>query len=168
MENFIKFIFSNFTLTFLVIGMLCAMVSLLKKPKPLDRNEIIKTIFSYYLFFVIGISYIYNFIFHVFFPEMSAAFIGWSNSPFQLEVGFASLGFGAIGLIAFWARLEFRTAAVIGPALFSWGAAGGHIYQMVTANNFAPGNAGIMFWGDIILPVIGFILLYLQYRGERR
>jgi len=27
---------------------------------------------------------------------------------------------------------------------------------------FAPGNAGIIFWMDIIVPLIGFAFLYLQ------
>jgi len=166
-KNFITFILANFTLTFLVIGLLCALVSLMKKPKPLERKVIIEALFSYYLLFSIGVGYIYNFICHVFFQEMAAAFIGWANSPFQLEVGFASLGFGVVGLIAFRARLGFRAAAVIGPSLFCWGAAGGHIYQMITMHNFAPGNAGIMFWSDIMLPIIGFTLLYLQYKSEK-
>jgi len=98
---------------------------------------------------------------------MSASFIGWANSPFQLEVGFASLGFGVLGLIAFKAKLGFRAATVIGPAFFLWGAAGGHIYQMIKAHNFSPGNAGVIFWMDIILPIIGFVLLYQQYKLEK-
>ena len=166
-EKIIKFILSNFSLTFLAIAFICALVSLIKKPKPLTRNVVVEAIFSYYLLFALGMSYIYNFVCHVFFSEASAAFIGWADSPFQLEVGFASLGFGIVGLIAFRASLGFRAAAIIGPALFSWGAAGGHIYQMIKAHNFAPGNAGIIFWGDIIFPLIGFILLYQQYKLEK-
>ena len=105
---------------------------------------------------------------HVFFADMAAAFIGWKNSPFQYEVGFASLGFSIVGILAFRASLPFRAAAVIGPSFFLLGAAGGHIYQMIAAHNFAPGNAGIIFWTDIILPLIGFTLLYFQYRLERK
>jgi hypothetical protein len=37
-------------------------------------------------------------------------------------------------------------------------ALGGHVYQMVTAHNFAPGNADIIFWSDILLPLVGFAL----------
>jgi hypothetical protein len=43
-------------------------------------------------------------------------------------------------------------------------ALGGHVYQMVTAHNFAPGNADIIFWSDILLPLVGFALLWLQRR----
>ncbi len=51
---------------------------------------------------------------------------------------------------------------MIGPSFFLLGAAGGHIYQIVTAHNFAPGNAGAVLWTDIFIPVIGFALLWLS------
>jgi hypothetical protein len=35
---------------------------------------------------------------------------------------------------------------------------------MITAGNFAPGNAGVIFYADIIVPVIGALLLWLQCR----
>ena len=38
---------------------------------------------------------------------------------------------------------------------------------MITANNFAPGNAGLIFWTDILVPAIGFGLLYLQTRTRK-
>jgi len=47
-----------------------------------------------------------------------------------------------------------------------WGAAGVHVYQMVTAHNFAPGNAGVVFWTDIFTPLIGFALLGLHCRSH--
>ena len=120
--------------------------------------------FSYFLLFSIGVSFLYNFVMHVFFGEMAARFIGWADSPFQAEVGFASLGFAVVGLLAVRGDFGLRTAAVVGPSLFLLGAAGGHVYQMFTAHNFAPGNAGIIFWTDILLPAIGFALLVLQRR----
>jgi hypothetical protein len=45
------------------------------------------------------------------------------------------------------------------------GAAGGHVYQMITVHNFAPGNAGIIFWSDIVLFLLGFVLLWLSERA---
>ena len=167
MADFIQFVLSNFTLTFLVVGFIFALVSLVFKHKPLQKKKIIEAIFSYFLLFSIGISYLYNFVMHVFFAEMAAAFIGWANSPFQYEVGFASLGFGIVGLLAFRQGLAFRAASIIGPSFFLWGAAGGHVYQMIASHNFAPGNAGIIFWTDVFLPVIAFGLLYLQYSLEK-
>jgi hypothetical protein len=128
---------------------------------------VVEALFSYFLLFSIGASFFYNFVMHTFFGEMSARFIGWADSPFQAEVGFASLGFAVVGFLAFRGSFDLRLAAVTGPGLFLLGAAGGHIYQMVAARNFAPGNAGAIFYTDIAIPIIGFALLWLQ-RGNRR
>jgi hypothetical protein len=35
---------------------------------------------------------------------------------------------------------------------------------MVTAGNFAPGNAGIIFYTDIVIPLVGCVFLWLQHR----
>ena len=101
---------------------------------------------------------------HVFFGKLAASFIGWEDSPFQLEVGFASLGFAMVALLAFKGSFDLRLAAIVGPACFLRSAAGGHVYQMITAHNFAPGNAGIIFYSDILVPIVGFIFLWLQHR----
>jgi hypothetical protein len=37
---------------------------------------------------------------------------------------------------------------------------------MVTAHNFAPGNAGIIFYLDFIIPLFGFALLWWQFQGR--
>jgi hypothetical protein len=47
------------------------------------------------------------------------------------------------------------------------GAAVGHIQQMVTTHDFAPGNAGIIFYLDIFIPLFGVALLWLWFPGRR-
>jgi hypothetical protein len=37
---------------------------------------------------------------------------------------------------------------------------------MVTAHNFAPGNAGAVFYTDIIVPLIGFLFLALRWSEQ--
>ena len=101
------FFISNYFLTFLIISLLAAGISLINKPKPLRVNVVAEALFSYYLLFAIGMNNLVNFVFHVFFGDMAAKFIGWENSPFQAEVGFASLGVGIAGVIAFKASLPF-------------------------------------------------------------
>jgi hypothetical protein len=167
-ESSIRFVMSNFTLTFLVIGLIASAIAFWAKPAPRSRAQLIEALFSYFLLFSVGFSFLYNFVMHVFFGAMAARFIGWADSPFQAEVGFASLGFAAVGFLAFRGDHGLRSAAVVGPSLFLLGAAGGHIYQMITAHNFAPGNAGIIFWTDILVPAIGFALLWLQSRERKR
>ena len=147
-----------------MLGFIASAIAYFFGSAPRTRARLIEVLFSYFLLFSIGIGFLYNFVMHVFFGEMASRFIGWADSPFQAEVGFASLGFAVVGLLAVRGDFGLRTAAVVGPSLFLLGAAGGHVYQMFTAHNFAPGNAGIIFWTDILLPAIGFALLVLQRR----
>jgi len=127
----------------------------------------VEKLLAWYVFLNIGVMYLVNFVFHVFFGQMSAAFIGWADSPFQFEVGTASLGFAVVGFLAAFRSFDLRLGAVIAPSIFTLGAAVGHAYQMATAGNFAPGNAGVIFYTDIIIPLFGFLLLWLQYRLGR-
>lgn len=160
MEQFIGLALSNFSLTFLIIAAITTAVSVGRR----GRRYLWEAAIAYYCLFGIGFSFLYNFVMHVFFGATTAAFIGWADSPFQAEVGWASLGFAVVGFLAFGRGFEMRLAAIVGPAVFSWGAAIGHVYQMITADNFAPGNAGLVFWFDILGPLLGFVLLWLRYR----
>ena len=157
------FFLVNYFLTFLIIGLLAGVLSLINKPKPLRIDVVAEALFAYYLLFTIGINNLVNFVAHVFFGDFSAEFIGWPQSPFQAEVGFASLGVGIAGVIAFRASLPFRVATLIPASAFSLGAAGGHIYQMIVAKNFSPGNVGVILPSGILIPVVGFVLLWLSY-----
>src|SRR6266568_3950424 len=158
------FVIGNYFVAFFIIGLIAAGISLLNKPKPLRIGEAGEAFFSYYLLFAIGINNLINFIFHVFFGDIAAKFIGWENSSFQAEVGFASLGVGIAGVIAFRASLPFRFATLIPPSIFSLGAAGGHIYQMIGAHNFSPGNLGLVLPSNFLIPLTGFVFLWLSYK----
>jgi hypothetical protein len=164
MRGFLTFVLGNFTLTFFVLGLIASAIALAFGREMRTFPVVVEALFSYFLLFSIAFSYFYNFVFHVFFGELAADFIGWADSPFQLEVGFASLGFALVGLLAFKGSRDMRIAAIVGPACFLWGAAGVHIHDMIVSRNFAPGNAGIIFYSDILVPIVGFIFLWLQRR----
>src|SRR5919206_2076139 len=164
MEEVIRFLLRNFTLTLLVLGLVASVASLLRAPRPWTAPTVVEALFSYFILFTIALSYLYNFVVHVFFGEMAARFIGWPDSPFQTEVGFASLGFAVLGFLAFRGSFDMRTAAVVGPTCFLLGAAGTHVADMLKSHNFAPGNAGVIFYTDILIPVVGLVLLWLQRR----
>ena len=166
MATLISFILSNFTFTLLLTWMLVCLFIIIfnkKSKKPLSEK-----ILAYFLFFNLGISGIYGFVMHVFYGEFIARFIGWTQSPFQAEVGFANLAFGITGILAFFGNFGFRLATLIGFACFLWGAAAGHVYQMIAHHNFAPGNAGFIFWTDIFMPALGFLLLFINYIYTKR
>jgi hypothetical protein len=52
--------------------------------------------------------------------------------------------------------------------VFTPGTGAGHNHQMITDHNFgAPGNSGVIFYMDFIVPLSGFILMWLQQRLGR-
>jgi len=104
-------------------------------------------------------------IYHVFFPAIAAAYIGWQVSPFQFEVGTADLAIGATACIAFWRDLNFKAAAVCVASISLLGDAVGHVRQMLDAGDFAPGNAGIIFYMDMICPLLATALVVLAKRS---
>ena len=166
MQQFFTFIFSNFPLTFLLLAALATAISWVRHRHRAGWDLWEKAL-AFFLLFEIGFSFLYNFVMHVFFGAMAARFIGWADSPFQAEVGWASLGFALLGFLGFRMGFEMRLAAIASSACFLLGAAAGHVVQMATAHNFAPGNAGVIFWFDILVPLIGFALLWKRYRrGE--
>ena len=96
LDNFLEIAISNPSLTLLVMGLMCSFGVLARSKKPLQKPFILEAFFSYFILFNIGIGYVNNFVMHTVFAELVAEFIGWPNSPFQYEVGFASLGFGIV------------------------------------------------------------------------
>jgi hypothetical protein len=121
---------------------------------------------SWILLLPIGITGIWAGLFHVFFPATSAAYIGWQVSPFQFEVGMADLAIGVTACIAFWGDLGFKAAAVCAASIFLLGDAFGHVRQMMIAGNFAPGNAGVPFYMDVICPLLAITLLTIAARSR--
>ena len=145
----------TFTVNLLVIGLIASAISLSANTATWSRATVVEALLAYFLLFSIGVAYLQNFIMHIFFGGMTAGFIGWADSPFQKEVGFASVGFSLLGFLAFRGSFDMRLAAVIGPAAFLWGAAFVHLREMIATGNYAPGNAGPIFYTDIIIPIIG-------------
>jgi hypothetical protein len=121
---------------------------------------------SWILLLPIGITGLWAGAFHVFLPKTAASFIGWQVSPFQFEVGMADFAIGVTACIAFWRDLSFKAAAVCAASVFLLGDAIGHMREMVMAGNFAPGNAGVPFYMDIIGPLSAIALLFVSNRRK--
>jgi hypothetical protein len=106
---------------------------------------------------------------HLFRADEIAESIGWATgSPFQREIGFTDVAWGVLGVVSIRARGSFREAFVLGSLVFLWGAAGGHIYEMVANDNSAPNNSGMMLYMDIIAPVVSVLVLWRLRMTERR
>ncbi|MBK9114713.1 MAG: hypothetical protein IPM22_03485 [Betaproteobacteria bacterium] len=166
MEAVIRAVLSNPSLTFVALGLVAAAVAIARMPAPRAAVGVYDALLRWYLFFSIGAGMLYNFVVHVFFGASTARFIGWADSPFQTEVGLASLGFSAVGFLAYRRGFDVRLAAVLGPACFLIGAGVGHVRQIVTTGNLAAGNAGVVLYTDFLLPVLGFALLWRWRRAS--
>jgi hypothetical protein len=162
----IEFTITNYAFTCFCAGLISALLAIIRQGRVPARGVVVEKMLGWHVFWSIGVSYLVNFIFHAFFGGLAARFISWADSPFQFEVATASLGFAAVGFIAAWRSFDLRLAAVVGPALFTLGAAAGHVHQMVTTHNFAPGNAGLIFYADIFIPLFGFALLWWARRSD--
>src|SRR5260370_16927356 len=81
----ITFLLSNFPLTFFVIGLCVSLIAIARSPAPRDVAIIVEKLISWHVFFALGVTYLYNFVFHVFFGKMAAAFIGWSDTPLPFQ-----------------------------------------------------------------------------------
>lgn len=160
----ITFVLANYSLTFFVIGLLVSLGAIARAPGSVSQAMVAETLLCWFVFWNVGVCFLYNAVMHSVFGRMSAAFIGWADSPFQFEVATASLGFAAVGFLAAFRSFDLRLAAILGSGLFTLGAAAGHVHQMLTEHNFAPGNAGVIFYMDIIIPVVGFGLLWWWHR----
>jgi hypothetical protein len=120
---------------------------------------------AWILLLPVGVTGLWAALFHLFFPGVAAADIGWQASPFQFEVGMADLAIRATACLSFLRNLDFKAAAVMASSIFLLGDAVGHVKQMLVAGNFAPGNAGVPFYSDVVLPVLMIGLLMIARRS---
>jgi hypothetical protein len=108
------------------------------------------------LLFGIGVAGagIFNFFAHFFISDVVARSIGWeTGNPFQLEVAFANLAIGALGVVASGRRDGFREATVVAATVFSVGATIVHLLDIVSTGNLAPGNT-IQNLGNLLKPAL--------------
>ena len=155
MASIIEFVLGDFPIIMTVLALLIGFLHTCKK------NHVIKSdiYLGYLFFFALGLTGLWGFIYHAFFPEIAAKFIGWATSPFQFEVAMANLGVAVVGLFGLNAKKSYRIAGTLFTLCLFWGAAYGHIVQMLQTHNYAPGNAGAVFYNDLIMPLLLVIFL---------
>ena len=167
MYKIVETILKNFTVTFFIVGVICSLVAIYKHRNQLTKDFVVETVFKYFCFWAHGVTWVYNGIIHVIFHKMAADLIGWADSPFQIELGVASIGFGLIGLLAHKKDFGIRLALVVSTSVFLWGCAIGHIVEMNATGNQAEMNGGVMLWTGILHPFVSIILLRLSYLATK-
>ena len=118
--------------------------------------------------FALGVagSGIGSFFAHLFLSDMVAESIGWpAGSPFQLEIAFANLTLGVLGIVAAGRRDGFREATVIAVTVFGLGATIVHIMDIAATGNLAPGNT-LQNVLNLLKPALLIGVLALARRAE--
>jgi hypothetical protein len=101
---------------------------------------------------------------HLFLSDLVAEGIGWAaGSPFQLEMGYANLLIGVLGLIAVGRRDGFRTATILATTILGVGATLVHLQEILAYGNLAPGNT-IQNLGNLLDPILLISLTWLSGR----
>lgn len=169
----LAFLIGNYMTTLFVVGLIVAAVKILRLRRP-RTSVIVSGIFiETLLLYGVGVSLVVNFVMHSVFGDYAAKTIGWAQSPFQLELAFMSLGVGVTAILVHgrWAPFQSKAAVLIGFAIFGFGAAGGHVYQMIANHDFAANNTGLLLVNDFLINIVavGFIIWHaIALRETRR
>lgn len=147
----LQFTLNNFGLVMLLVS---AFFMLFHRIVTRGRVAEAEIVYRWLAVFAVGFTGFYTFAIEVFYPELSAATLGWQASQFQFEVGIADLSFGLLGLLSFKASYSFRLATVIGVTIWLWGCAAGHLEQVIVNQNYSMGNVGSWFWLDLFIPLL--------------
>ena len=103
---------------------------------------------------------------HLFLSDLVAEGVGWeAGSPFQLEMGFANLALGVLGIMAIGRRDGFRTATIVATATIGFGATTVHLMDIAAEGNLAPGNT-IQNVANVVDPVLLIGLAWLAGRAD--
>jgi hypothetical protein len=144
-----------------------AAIAIASGPRPVARAFVLDRLLRYAFIFPVGLMGLWAALGHIAFPARAAQAIGWQTSPFQFEVGVANLGIGFAGVYAAFRSFEARLANNLVLACFLIGAGIGHVRDIISGGNFAPGNAGPILFTDLLTPTAIFLLLWLtRSRGE--
>jgi hypothetical protein len=153
-----------FTIIFPVIAIAGAAVQLARSREPRTLGHASEVFLVWFLVVWAGIGSVFTFLSHTLLAEQTARAIGWpTGNPFQSEVAVANLVVGVLGILCYWIRGDFWLATVIATSVWLGGDAVVHIHDIVVNQNYHPGNAGLPFYFDILLPLL-LIVLEIIYR----
>ena len=156
-------------LPFLVLSLVVGAVHLYLDNQPRTKGRVVEIFLLWLLVIAVGIQGIFAFIGHTVFADTTAASIGWpAGNPFQSEVAVANLSVGVLGILCYWMRGNFWNATVIGFSVWWLGDAVVHIRSVVVSANYAPNNAGLTLYMDILMPMILIALLVYYLHLNRQ
>jgi hypothetical protein len=158
MGSFVSIIF------FPVLAIAGAALQLARSREPRTLGHASEVFLVWFLVVWAGIGGVFTFLSHTLLADQTARAIGWpAGNPFQSEVAVANLVVGVLGILCYRIRGNFWSATVIATSVWLLGDAVVHIHDIVVDRNYHPGNAGLPFYFDILLP-LSLIVLEIVYR----
>jgi len=157
-----------FAIAIAALSVVLPRLHLMLSKQPRTRARVVRILLLYALVFDVGVIGLpLGFVPHIFFPNQTAAMIGWPpGSPFQFEVGFHDGAWGMLGFLCIWIGGSFWLATGLGWSFFMAGATYGHIHDTIMQGNYAPYNFLTIF-SDGFVAIWLLVLLYLAWRcGE--
>jgi hypothetical protein len=157
------------SLFFLVLALVVGAVHVYLDKHPRTKGRVAEIFLLWFLVIAVGVTSVVAFIAHTVFADTTAASIGWpAGNPFQSEVAVANLAVGILGILCYWMRGNFWVATAIGFSVWWLGDAVVHIRSIVVEANYAPNNAGMTFYLDILVPVMLIALLVYYLHVNRQ
>lgn len=153
----LRFVLENLPALLFVLALVLPVLR--RRPGPLAPQ-----LLAWLLLLPVGVAYVWAGVFHVFFPGIASAQIGWQPSPFESEIGIADIAIGLVAILSFWRGLDFKAAVVGYITLFGIGVTIVHVRDAVQAQNFASDNFGALLLLTVILVVLLPLLLWASRR----
>jgi len=161
-------IFLTRVFLFTILPLLAAGVQIWLDKSTNTRERKIELVLMYLFGLGVAGSGIGGFIGHLFFSDIVAESVGWEiGSPFQLEMAFANLVLGVLGIIAAGRRDGFREATVIAVTILGFGASIVHFMDIIQTGNLAPGNT-VQNIANLLKPILLIVFMTASRRLERQ
>ena len=112
---------------------------------------------GYYIFIAVGLQGLLTGYWQIAKPEFVVDYVQWPYSPFLLELGMANIAFGVLGIFSLWRGQGWQAAAATGYGLFLFLTGIGHLLDILH-HGPTPGSAGSFLFGDLLVPLILFLL----------
>lgn len=141
---------ANFDLVMFILASIATVVHSLVD----TRQSPYEILYRWFILLPVGITAIYVFLMHIFFPQHVSSIYGWQMSPYQIQMAMANLGYGITAILSFKASYHFRLATVVGVTFWLWGNAVGHVYQIQVLHTLSPDKAGSWIFTDMFVPII--------------
>lgn len=127
-----------------------------------DSSHLPHLLLQYMLLLPVGLMGSFFALGHLYNSKYVAQHIGWpTGNPFQIELGYANLAIAVLGLLALWIQGSFWLATIVAVSIFYWGAFSVHLAEKRRGNQ-NPGNAGWVYYYDLVLPGLLWLLWLWQ------